>query len=101
MFNQDGSASRDCSAEARHKIDTNRLRQMTEAEFKLFPTGAIADEIVYRLQSMGLDVDELSIRPRVTELKLAGVLLETGERRRNAKGNSCSVLMHLQFQGAV
>lgn len=94
-----------CSAEALSKVNASRLRQLTEAEFKLFPGGCTADEIVHRLQSMGLDVDVLSIRPRVTELKseqYGAVLVETDERRTNAKGNSCSVLIHKMFlKGAL
>ena len=82
-----------CSAEAYDKVDVARLRRMTEAEFLLFPTGTIADEVAHRMRQ-----DVLSIRPRVTELKDRGVLVETGERRRNGKGNSCAVLRHVRFQ---
>jgi hypothetical protein len=113
MFDDSGAATPEaqvsgtaaaCSEEARTKVDANRLRVLTEAEYKLFPNGAIADEIVYRLQSMGVAVDEFSIRPRVTELKSeehGAVLVETGERRRNSKGNSCAVLIHRLFTEAA
>jgi len=96
-----GAAAAACSAEAHDKVDAARLRRLTESEFLLFPDGATADEIVYRLQGMGLDVDELSIRPRVSELKSPEhgcVLVETGTRRKNAKGNSCAVLIHRNFR---
>lgn len=86
-----------CSAEAREKVDDAYLRCLTAQEFKLFSNGATADEIAHRLQLMKPDVDEFSIRPRVTELKTAGILVPTGQRRANRKGNNCAVLMHCQF----
>jgi hypothetical protein len=109
MFDEQGTptpeaqvsgAAAACSAEAFDKVDANRLRRLVEQEYKLFPNGATADEVVYRLQGMGLEVDELSIRPRVTELKSAAhgaVLVETGARRKNAKGNSCAILVHRDY----
>ena len=107
LFNEDGSptpgmtdaqrVSASCSAEALDKVDAARLERLTEQEFLLYPAGATADEIVYRLQLLGLKVDYLSIRPRVSELKARRVLVPTGERRRNRKNNTCSVLIHRQF----
>lgn len=86
-----------CSAEAHGKVDAARLARLVEQEYLLFPQGAIGDEIVYRLQGMGMNVDYLSIRPRVSELKAAGLLVATGRRRLNKKGNTCSVLVHRDF----
>lgn len=96
---QDQAAA--CSAEAFEKVDAARLRRLTEQEYLLFPDGAIADEIVYRLQGLGLKVDYLSIRPRVSELKAAGILVPTGRRRFNTRGNSCSVLVHRDLVRSV
>lgn len=96
-----GAVAAECSAAAFEKIDAARMRSLVEQEYKLFPAGAIADEIVYRLRGMGMEVDEFSIRPRVSELKspvYGRVLVETGRRRNNGKGNSCAVLVHRQFQ---
>ena len=90
-----GAVAAACSAEAREKVDAAQLRRRTEAEFLLFPDGTTADEVAYRLKE-----DVLSIRPRVTELKserFGAVLVETGRRDRNAKGNSCAVLVHRSF----
>jgi len=99
LFDEDNSdkTSAQCSAEAREKVDAARLERLTEQEFLLFPGGATADEIVHRLQGMGLNVDYLSIRPRVSELKARGVLLTTGALRNNRKGNTCAVLRHVNF----
>lgn len=96
-----GAAAAECSAEARAKADTARLLQITEREFLLCLEGATADEVVYRLNLEGITVDELAIRPRVSELKAAKVLLPTGERRKNRKGNSCAVLIHRQNKGKL
>lgn len=97
-----GAVGAECSAAARDKVDVARLRRLVEQEYLLFPAGATADEIVYRLRGMGLHVDYLSIRPRVSELKADLILVPTGSRRLNKKGNTCSVLVHKQFyKGAV
>lgn len=89
-----GAVAAECSAAAFEKVDAARMRSLVEQEYLLFPAGAIADEVVYRLQGMGLSVDYLSIRPRVSDLKAAGILVPTGRRRLNKKGNTCSVLVH-------
>ena len=107
MFNQDGTPTREalpadpsaeCSAEALAKVDVDTLERLTEQEYKLSPNGAIADEIVTRLQMMGKTVDYLSIRPRVSKLKADGTLVTTGTRRLNVKGNTCAVLLHRHFK---
>ena len=63
----------------------------------MFRDGTIGDDIVHRLQLLGLKVDYLSIRPRVSELKKRGILVPTGTRRINRKGNTCAVLRHRDF----
>jgi len=103
LFNFDGTpaygampldVSEQCSREAYDKVDTEKIERLAEQEFLLYPNGATADEIAYRLQGMGLVVDEMSVRPRVSALKDRKVLFTTGERRKNRKGNSCAVLVH-------
>lgn len=110
MFNDNGTPTPEaqasgvaaaCSAEAFEKVDANRLRRLTEQEALLFPDGFIADEIVYRLRGLGVNVDYFSIRPRVTELKQAGILVTTGARRMNKRNNTCSVLKHKIFQEVI
>ena len=92
--------SQSCSQEARDKVDTARLRRLTENEYLECPEGATADEITEILREKGHDVDLFSIRPRTTELKskkYGAVLVETGKRRKNERGNSCAVLIHKTF----
>ena len=96
--NQGGSESAACSAEAHGQVDAVKLRRLVEQEYLLYTTGAIADEISDRLRGMGLAVDAFSIRPRVSELRKAGILVETGARRKNRKGNSCAVLIHFSLK---
>jgi predicted HTH transcriptional regulator len=38
-----------------------------------------------------LDIDKLSIRPRFTELKEQGLVVDTGERRKNKSGRKAIV----------
>jgi hypothetical protein len=91
------TTSEACSSVARGKVDESTLRRLVSQEALLFPAGFIADEMAVRLQMLGHDVDAFSVRPRVSQLKTAEfgcVLVETGRRRANAKGNSCAVLIH-------
>ena len=97
---QDQSAA--CSAEALGKVDVTRLERLTEQEYRLFPDGAIAEEIVENLRYRGVEahgnlVTIGSIRPRQTALKKLGILVETGKRRSNDSGNSCAVLVHRDY----
>lgn len=97
---QDQSAA--CSAEALGKVDVTRLERLTEQEYRLFPDGAIAEEIVENLRCRGVEahgnlVTIGSIRPRQTALKKLGILVETGKRRSNDSGNSCAVLIHRDY----
>lgn len=90
-----GAVAAECSAAAWDKVSVKLLREATEYVYRCAPLGLTADEAVYRLRLLRYHyVDALSIRPRVTELKAAGILVETGKRRKNAKGNSCAVLIH-------
>lgn len=114
LFNGDGTPtaearpadpSSECSAEALDKIDAARLERLTEQEYLLFRSGAIAEDIVERLRMMNVEsvvgtgklVTIGSIRPRQTALKDRGILIATGDRRRNANGNSCAILIHKNF----
>lgn len=88
-----------CSAEAIEKIDVERLRGLVETEYLSLPGGATADEIVELMQKHGHKIDELAIRPRVTELKKKYCrLYPTGTRKKNKKGNTCAVLCHVNFR---
>lgn len=94
-----GAVAAECSAAARDKVSVKTLRIVVAAEYARLPYGATADQIAERLRNKGWYwIDELSIRPRVSELKAAGILVETRERRKNAKGNTCAVLVHRVFQ---
>jgi hypothetical protein len=64
----------------------SRLRAMVLEELRLWPAGCTADELAKLLQR-----DRLSIRPRLSELKAAGKIVATGERRHNESGMSASV----------
>jgi glycerol dehydrogenase-like iron-containing ADH family enzyme len=55
-----------------------------------------ADEIANQMRE-----SVLSIRPRVSELVKAGVLIKTAERRKNASGANAHVLRHHQRLEAV
>lgn len=88
-----------CSAEALQKVDVKTLRRLCLEEYERRPFGATADEIckAVRFKFTGVMPDELSIRPRVAELKAEGLLVPTGERRQNKKGNNCAVLIHREY----
>lgn len=96
-----GAVAAACSAEARGKIDEVALCRLVAQEALLYPEGFIADEMAARLQMLGHAVDAFSVRPRVSQLKTAefgAILVDTDQRRHNAKGNSCAVVIHRQFQ---
>lgn len=92
LFLPNGDPSADCSEDALANVDTARLMRLVESEFRLCPAGATADEIGLRL-----GLDELTVRPRVSELKSVHILFATGARRKNRRGNSCAVLIHCDF----
>jgi hypothetical protein len=87
-----------CSQEARENARAAYFEGLVAAEYSLLPAGATADEVAARLRAQGYPVDELSIRPRVSELKAQGVLYATGARRKNSKGNNCAVMAHIAFK---
>lgn len=60
--------------------------QALEAVKKAGPSGMTPDECA---QSLRLTV--LAVRPRFTELKQAGLIAPTGERRRNKSGSTAAV----------
>jgi predicted Rossmann fold nucleotide-binding protein DprA/Smf involved in DNA uptake len=74
--------------EAARKIDphANTLRETAYATISHSSAGLTADEVATR---MGETV--LAIRPRLTELKLAGRIVRTGQRRKNVSGMNAAV----------
>ena len=67
---------------------TGRAATLREDVLSYFRTGAqaTADEVAETLKE-----NPLSIRPRVAELKAAGLLVETGIRRKSSTGRSSHV----------
>lgn len=51
-----------------------------------YPQGRTADEVAGELRQ-----SILSVRPRVSELKRGGLLIDTGERRKNESGMTATV----------
>ena len=88
-----------CSADALAKVDVKIIRQYVLEEFERRPTGMTADECctILKYKIPGVTVDELSIRPRVTELKKEGLLIPTSEKHFNKRNNPCTVLVHRKF----
>ena len=89
--------SADCSADALAKEDAETLRARVAALYAAFPAGYTADEASDVLVARREAVDELSVRPRVSELKRVRVLIPTGERRTNRKGSTCAVMVHRMY----
>jgi hypothetical protein len=89
--------SAECSADALAKVYAARLKAIVAAEYANWPTGRTGGEITAILVQGGLNVDILSIRPRVSDLKRERILLPTGERRRNDRGNTESVMLHRMY----
>lgn len=88
--------ARQCSKEALEAIDRHTLLAYTlNAYFRALPGDLTADEATDRVKDMGLNVTILSIRPRVTELKKAGLLAETGNKRKNKTGKNCHALKYV------
>ena len=91
-------AAADCSAAALQKVDAEYMRRIILEEYKNRPSGATADELLRTIRwRVPGDIDELNIRPRVSELKASGLLVETGDNRKNKRGNSCAVLVYFKF----
>ena len=106
LFNHDGTPtpsaypidhSADCSAAALEKVDAARIKAAVAAEYASRPLGGTADEIAGVLVQRGQVPDILSVRPRVSDLKRNRILVPTGERRVNAKGNTAAVMVHRMY----
>jgi predicted ArsR family transcriptional regulator len=82
--NSPGYRLTDTSIAAAQSIDNKTLQKLVAAELSKAP--GTADEIAGRL---GRNI--LSIRPRLTELKRLGRIVDTGIRRPNASGRSAAV----------
>lgn len=93
--------STECSAAALEKVDAARIKAAVAAEYASRPLGATADEIAAILIQRGQVPDILSVRPRVSDLKRDRILIPTGDRRGNAKGNGCAVLIHRMYWKGV
>jgi hypothetical protein len=65
-----------------------RLRKVVLREFLAAGQGGLTPDQAARRVEESI----LSVRPRVTELKVAGLLVPTGERRANDSGMSAGVL---------
>lgn len=74
----------DTSFAAAESVDANTLRAKVLEALAMGP--ATADECAARL---GISI--LSARPRLTELKRMGRIIDTGTRRPNASGRSAAV----------
>ena len=85
-----GSKASGTSAEAAAAIagHATRLRKIVLREFMAAGQGGLTSDQCARLVEESI----LSVRPRVTELKSAGFLVPTGERRTNNSGMSAGVL---------
>ena len=66
------------------KVDADTLRYFIRGALCIRPM--TADECARFIQR-----DRLSVRPRFTELKTAGVIYDTGERRENESGRRAAV----------
>ena len=79
---RDAQASREAARAITVRAGT--LRRLVLSRYRAaYPAGLAADEVA---KAMGASV--LSIRPRVTELKRAGLLEQTPDRHRNDSGLS-------------
>ena len=110
LFNQDGTPtpaahpvdpSAECSAAALEKVDATRIKAAVATEYASRPLGGTADEIAAILVQRGQVPDILSVRPRVSDLKRERILVPTGERRENAKGNTAAVMVHRMHWNGV
>lgn len=62
------------------------LRDQCLSIFEFYCTDATADEVAERLEK-----SLLAIRPRITELARLGLIVDSGERRKNASGKMAIV----------
>lgn len=75
----------DTSFAAAESVDAKTLQRLVLTELRKGP--GTPDEVAQRL-----GIDKLSIRPRCSELKALGRVIDTGERRKNSNGKSAAVL---------
>lgn len=80
-----GWKTRDTSREAAERVPAKVLQAKVLAEYQR-QRWMTADEC-----AEALNIDKLSIRPRVTELSLANKIMDSGLRRKNASGRSAIV----------
>jgi len=64
----------------------SKMRAAVLAQFARYPCGATADEI-----AKDLNLSVLSVRPRVSELKRTGKIMQTGARRKSYSGMTAAV----------
>ena len=93
--------SAECSREAITKEYAARLKAIVAAEYANLPQGVTGGEMTDILMQAGLNVDILSVRPRVSDLKRERILIPTGERRKNERGNSEAVMVHRMYWKGV
>lgn len=86
-----GHQGGDTDVDAAHDIEDSgaaeTLRKQVIELMRKHPLGLTADEAAAKM-----DVDILSIRPRFTELKIRGYLVDTGWRRPSSNGKLQRVL---------
>jgi hypothetical protein len=85
---QPGYEAPGASQEAAQRVaaDAFGLRAVVLDELRLWPSGRTADEIATSLRR-----SPLSVRPRLSELRAAGKIVATEERRRNESGLTATV----------
>ena len=94
--------SAECSADALAKVYAAKLKAIVAAEYANLPQGVTGGEMTDILMQAGLNVDILSVRPRVSDLKRERILIPTGERRKNERGNSEAVMVHrMHWKGVL
>lgn len=91
LFDADPPARRSDTSEAaarKLKPSAARLRRLVLDAFRgAGPGGLTADEVAARLR-----LSVLAVRPRVSELRKAGMIADAGARRPNRSGRSAMVL---------
>jgi hypothetical protein len=78
----------DTSAEAAERVSKIANLLCDLALNKIYENPSTGSEIVESLRERHPQIDVLSIRPRLTELKERGRIRDTGERRKNPKGKN-------------
>lgn len=81
-----GYADGDTSKKAAEKVDAKTLQRMVLNFMKGFEPMSADECAAFMHKSV------LSIRPRFTELAKQGLIVDTGQRRRNASGRMAKVM---------